>query len=306
MDERGGAVRASGTVLHVVGSKETIQDGALIFLVVWDLNICGEIYLAATRSGDVWNLQLIANLCEVMRVIGRRVDKLLGEVRGVGLGRENRLGRKLERGWCVEHGSRGHHGELGAIWKELSRRESHGGLLRGNESQGRERLTDGNRAGAHATWGHRVLLVPILLERRHGGQGRGDTRVTRKLREILVVARRCLGDEARVVDGATLGCDMVRVCAAVVVLLGNDLYPVECGFHLVLGSLDVEVAVGLAILGRGKLPEVHVGTCALHDEVDSLPLVTDDEADILGLDVELANDLALSHDLCLCCECLVA
>ena len=86
---------------------------------------------------------------------------------------------------------------------------------------------------------------------------------------------------------------MVRVCAAVVVLLGNGL---DHQLPLLLGPFDVEVAVGLA---TQVVTLMSRGTSALHDEVDSLSLVANDEADVLGLDVELPNNLALSHDLCL-------
>ena len=75
----------------------------------------------------------------------------------------------------------------------------------------------------------------------------------------------------------------------------NGLDPVESRFHLVISSLDMEVTVYLAVLGRGELPKVDIGTSALHDEMDRLALVADDEADVLGLDIELANSL-LWHD----------
>ena len=115
---------------------------------------------------------------EVMRVIGRRVDKLLGEVRGFGLGRENRLGRKLERGRCVEHRSRGHHGELDPWERTVPVRC--GRLLRRNNHWG----AADRRAPC---WGLAPVDTECCLFPPAGaeawGQGRGAP-ATRKRREI--------------------------------------------------------------------------------------------------------------------------
>jgi hypothetical protein len=288
-----------GTQHDVVGAEETIQDGALVVLAVRKLNLPRDVHLAPTRRGDVGVVQLIAIFCEVVRVIGRGVDKLLGEVRGVGLGGQDRLRRSHERVRLIEHGCRGHHGELSARPQKLSGGERHGRLLRRNVAQRRQRLTNRHRVGAKATRGHRVVrLVPDLVARRHGRQRGSYSGVPRKRRKLLGVARRLRRHAVRVVDRATLGRNMVRVRAPVVVLLSDRLDPVVGSVDLVIGSLDVEVAVDLVVLWRGKLPEIDKGTSPLHDEMDRLALVSDNEANVGLLDVELAGGLVLSHDGC--------
>ena len=119
---------------------------------------------------------------------------------------------------------------------------------------------------------------------------RSDPRVTGQRGELLSVtsaSRQRLG----VVNGTALGGSMLRVGAAIVVLLGNGLDPVVGCVNLLRGPFDVEVAVLLPTVGGGKLPEVDESTSPVHDKMDGLAPVSDDEADVRLVDVKLAGDL---------------